>query len=63
MEVNTIHPYKSYYAMLMRFALVMTLLLVGCGLWAILVETNGVESAGLNSNLGAATAYYDAVQN
>lgn len=46
---------------MMRFSLVMTLLLVGCGLWAILTETNGVESVAMKTNLAAATGYYDAV--
>ena len=45
----------------MRFSLVMTLLLVGCGLWAILTESGGVESLAMKANLAAASNYYDAV--
>ncbi len=57
------HPSKAYYQLLIRFALFMTLCLVACSLWAILVHSDKTAkvSASLTGNLANAGAYYDSV--
>jgi hypothetical protein len=57
------HPSKAYYQLLIRFALFMTLCLVACALWAILVHSDKTAkvSASLTGNLANAGAYYDKV--
>ena len=59
-----LHPSKQYYQLLIRFTLFMTLCLVACGLWAILVHSDNSKSVGdnLSGPLNNAGAYYDAVQ-
>ena len=60
-----LHPSKPYYQLLIRFTLFMTLCLVACGLWAILVHSDNNKSVSdnLSGPLNNAGAYYDTVQN
>ena len=59
---SPVYPYKPYYQLLMRFALMMVLVLLGCGLWATLQTSTETQNIKMKSDLEAAVQYYDKVQ-